>query len=300
MWTRQGYADMRCFLSDCRKHGRSNCHLEAYKKWKTFDATERVDILFSRARREEVQRHNEQVRQNRETLKTITKAILFLSKQELAFRCHDESRDGLNKGNYWELLECFAKFDSVFERRLHRELTEGERVHSGVVTGVSSEIKNYFIECIGSVIQDQIDKEIENCRFLSIQVDETTDVSTKEQLSVIIRLDRGGELVERCLKQFDVNSDRSAVAISDVVRSILSRYGESLTEKLIMQTYDGASVMSGQIGGLKTLMHQEYPFAFFFHCAAHRLNLFLCQSASTLPSVKFFLQISVHLVLHQS
>ena len=27
------------------------------------------------------------------------------------------------------------------------------------------------------VIQDHIDKEIENCRFLSIQVDETTDVS---------------------------------------------------------------------------------------------------------------------------
>ena len=50
--------------------------------------------------REEVQLHNEQVRQNRETLKTITKAILFLSKQELAFRCHDESRGGLNKGNY--------------------------------------------------------------------------------------------------------------------------------------------------------------------------------------------------------
>ena len=39
-----------------------------------------------------------------------------------------------------ELLECFATFDSVFERRFHRELTEGERVHSGVFTGVSSEI----------------------------------------------------------------------------------------------------------------------------------------------------------------
>jgi len=59
-----------------------------------------------------------------------------------------------------------------------------------------------------------------------------------------------------------------------------------LKEKLIMQTYDGASVMSGQIGGLQTLICQEYPFAFFFHCAAHRLNLVLCQSASTLPSVK--------------
>ena len=125
--------------------------------------TERVDILFSRARREEVQCHNEQVRQNRETLKTISEAVSFLSKQELAFRSHDESANSLNKGNYRELLECFAKFDSVFERRLHMELTEGERVHSGVFTGVSSEIQNDLIECIDSVIQDQIDKEIENC-----------------------------------------------------------------------------------------------------------------------------------------
>ena len=59
-------------------------------------------------------------------------------------------------------------------------MTEGERVHSGVFTGVSSEVQTGLIECIDSVTQDQIDKEIENCRFLSSQVDETTDVSTKE------------------------------------------------------------------------------------------------------------------------
>ena len=66
-------------------------------------------------------------------------------------------------------LECFAKFGSVFERRLHRELTEGERVHYGDFTGVSSEIQNNLIECIESVIQDQIDKEIENCRISLIK-----------------------------------------------------------------------------------------------------------------------------------
>ena len=93
-----------------------------------------------------MQRHNEQVRQNRETLKTISESVLFLSKQELAFSGHDESSDNLNKGNYRELQECFAKFDSIFERRLHRELPEGERVQSGVFTGVSSEIQNYLIE----------------------------------------------------------------------------------------------------------------------------------------------------------
>ena len=120
---------------------------------------------------------------------------------------------------------------------------------------------------------------------MSIQVDETTHVSTKEQLSVIIRLDRGGEIVERFLKLFDISSDKSTVAISDVVRSIHSRFEES---SRILQAYDGSSIISGQIGGLQTFIRQEYPFAFFFHCAAHRLNLVLCQSASNLPSVKVY------------
>ena len=48
-------------------------------------------------------------------LKNITKAALYLSRQELAFRGHDESSDSLNKGNYRELLESFAKMDSVFK-----------------------------------------------------------------------------------------------------------------------------------------------------------------------------------------
>ena len=97
--------------------------MNAYKTWQTFAQSDRVDVMLSQARREEIRRHNEQVRQTREILKLLTDAVLYLSKQELPFRGHDESRDSLNKGNYQELLECFGKFDSVFKRRLHGRLT---------------------------------------------------------------------------------------------------------------------------------------------------------------------------------
>ena len=287
-WTETGNTNMQGFLSDCRKHEKANAHMEAYKMWRTFDVTERVDVLFSRARREEAERHNEEVRQNREMLNTLSEAVLFLAKQEVAFRGHDESSSSLNKGNYRELLALIGKFDSVFERRLHGRLEAFERGHVGSFTGVSADIQNDLIECIDSVIQDQIDTEIQNCTFLSIQLDETTDVSTKEQLSAIIRLDKKGEIVERFLKFSDVSTDRTAPAITLIVNKILSKYGESLKEKLIMQTYDGATVMSGHIAGVQALVRQEYPFAFFFHCAAHRLNLVLCQSASSISSVKVF------------
>ena len=72
-WTETGYTNMQGFLSDCKKYEKASAHLGAYKMWKTFDVTERVDVSFSQARREEMEHHNEEVKQNREMLKTCQK-----------------------------------------------------------------------------------------------------------------------------------------------------------------------------------------------------------------------------------
>ena len=52
-------------------------------------------------------------------------------------------------------------------------------------------------------------------------------------------------------------------------------------------------MISGSIFGASTLLREDYPFAHFFHCAAHRLNLVLCQLASSILVKVFFLQISL-------
>nr|XP_046862502.1 zinc finger MYM-type protein 1-like [Xenia sp. Carnegie-2017] len=145
-WTQTGFKNMKNFLSD--------------------------------SIREEIQRHNEEVRQNREMLKTITEAVLYLSRQELAFRGHDESSGSMNRGNYRELIESFANLDSVFERRLHGRLAETHLAGGGRFTGVSPDIQNDLIDCLDKIIEDGTLKEIDCCTFLSVQVDEATDVST--------------------------------------------------------------------------------------------------------------------------
>ena len=99
-------------------------------------------------------------------------------------------------------------------------------------------------------------------------------MSTKEKLSIIVRLDSGINIVERLLKCVDVSTDRTAATLIGVIKGILDQHTGITNNKLIMQTYDGASVMSGHISGVQTLMCQWYPFAYFVHCAAHRLNLF--------------------------
>ena len=104
-------------------------------------------------------------------LKNIVNAVLYLGRQEMAFRGHDESSTSLNQGNYRELYKSFGEIDSVFDRRLHGRLQEAERCESGgVFTGVSSDVQNDIIECIDSVIEDQINKEVSECQFFSTQV----------------------------------------------------------------------------------------------------------------------------------
>ena len=153
---------------------------------------------------------------------------------------------------------------------MHGRLADSERGAPSCFTGVSSHIQNDIIVCIDSIIEDQIVQEIKNCTFLSIQIDEATDVSAKEQLSIIIRLDSNGDFVERLLRFVDVSADRTAASISRAVKSILEPHSDIINNKLIMQTYDGTSVMSSHLNGVQALICQEYPFAYFVNCAAHR------------------------------
>ena len=198
-FTKTGFKNMKGFLSDCKKHEKAKLHMSAYKIWKTYGSGPRVDSLISQARHDEIQRHNEEVSQNREMLKTITETVLYFSRQKLAFRGHDESNESLKRGNYRELLECFGKMDSVIGRRLHGRLAETRLIGGGQFTGVSPDIQNDLINCLDMIIEDEILKEIDNSTFLSVEVDETSDVSTKEQLSMIVRLDKGCDIIERQL-----------------------------------------------------------------------------------------------------
>ena len=95
------------------------------------------------------------------------------------------------------------------------------------------------------------------------------NVSTDEQLSIIVWLDSGSDIVERFLKFVDVSTDITAATLTGVIKCILNQHKCITDNKLIMQTYDGASVMSGHIGGVQALICQQYAFAYFVHCAVH-------------------------------
>ncbi|KAJ4426289.1 hypothetical protein ANN_27101 [Periplaneta americana] len=83
-----------------------------------------------------------------------------------------------NKGNYLEILDMLAQEEQFVREKL--ESISGFK-------GTSSEIKNELIECATLVVKETIQKELDLAEFVSVQADETLDVSCKSQMSVIFR-----------------------------------------------------------------------------------------------------------------
>ncbi|KAL6223044.1 hypothetical protein ACLB2K_006434 [Fragaria x ananassa] len=62
--------------------------------------------------------------------------------------------------------------------------------------------------------------------------------------------------------------------LKKAIDALFSKHGLSIT-RLRGQGYDGASNMSGEFNGLKTLILKENSSAFYIHCFAHQLQLAL-------------------------
>lgn len=144
-----------------------------------------------------------------------------------------------------------------------------------------------MVEVIKDVINEHIQLEIEQSPFISVQADETLDVSCKCQMSIIFRLCVKERIEERFVGFFDVSRDKSARGLADVVLNVIEKW--NVKNKLISQTYDGASVMAGREGGLQHYVKEKCPNAIFVHCYAHQLNLVLLHGAKYIKHVKLFI-----------
>ncbi|CAH1100888.1 unnamed protein product [Psylliodes chrysocephalus] len=57
---------------------------------------------------------------------------------------------------------------------------------------------------------------------------------------------------------------------------------------LVAQSYDGAAVMAGHLGGLQARVKEKFKHAIFVHCIANRPNLVLSQSMDNIEDCKVF------------
>ncbi|XP_031285498.1 zinc finger MYM-type protein 1-like [Pistacia vera] len=189
------------------------------------------------------------------TTKAETQLKKFLLRQGLAFRGHDETKDSKNQASV---------------------------IQKDIVNAAANETTKAII----SDLRDDI---------FSILIDESRDVSIKEQMAIAIRyVDKKGHVLERFLGIVHV-SDTTTVSLKMTLESLFCQHGLSLS-RLCGQGYDGASNMQREFNGLKSLILRENEYAYYVHCFAHQLQLTLVAVAKNHISIASFFSLVTNLI----
>ncbi|CAN1158047.1 Zinc finger MYM-type protein 1 [Linum perenne] len=205
-------------------------------------------------------------KEHRIRLEASFKCINWLLKHGLPFRGHDESEESNNRGLFLSLLEFYASDiehvkSVVLENAPKNQQMTSPDIQKDIVHALAIETTKLITTDIGD-------------NFFAILADESRDVSVKEQMGVVLRyVDGKGCVIERFLGISHVR-DTKAMSLKTAIESMLMKNGLSIS-RVRGQGYDGASNMKREINGLKTLILEESPSAYYIHCFAHRLQLTL-------------------------
>lgn len=187
-----------------------------------------------------------------------------LLKQGLPFRGHDESKDSYNKGNFLEFRDMLEEHDHALGKAVGK-------YGAGNSLMTSSDIQKDIVECFAKEILHSIMEELGHDVFCLL-VDESRDVSYKEQMAVVLRyVDKCGFVKERFIEVVHVKETTSSY-LKAAIDSLFASFKLSL-KQVRGQGYDGASNMRGEFNGLKSLIMRESSSAYYVHCFAHQLQL---------------------------
>jgi hypothetical protein len=216
----------------------------------------------------------------RTRLNASVDCVRFLQKQGLAFRGHDESKGSSNQGNFLELLWFLAKHNEEIDKVV---LDNAPENHQMIAPHIQRDIAN----AAASETLDALLKDLGNLSF-AILIDESRDISIKEQLTIVLRyVDKRGHVIKRFLGITHV-CNTPAVELKKTIDSVLSKHNLSIS-RLRGQGYDRASNMQGELNGLKTLILNDNSSAYYVHYFAHQLQLTLVAVAKNhIQIVTFF------------
>lgn len=217
----------------------------------------------------------ENIRENRSILKHIIKAIIYLTKQGLALRGHDESANSRNRGNFLELLTLIGEYSPEVKAHIEKQ------AKTSYISPVSQNelIKVIGVDCIRAAIVEEINK----ARFFSIIADEASS-SCQEYLSLTIRY----VSADNTIKEEFVNFHRVGRCTGQLLGlQILERVDAIGLDirNCRGQGYDGAAAMSSDEVGVMSVIKERAPNAIYLHCASHCLNLVIT-SACKITSIR--------------
>ena len=154
------------------------------------------------------------------------------------------------------------------------------------MTYSSKAIQNEIIAIFGAIITEKIITHVKNAPFFTVIADEIQDVTSTEQLSVVLRTQRSGEFSteERFLAFKELHCEMTGEAIATTILTALKSLGLDC-DYLHGQGHDGSGSMAGSVRGASSCITQQHPLAVYVYCFSHTLNLAIANSC-TIPLVR--------------
>jgi hypothetical protein len=229
-----------------------------------------------------------QINDNQYYILSVFDVVQFLVMNEMPFRGDRETEaervnpsDSFSSGKFLNLFAYTIKKDEKL-RAIIPTLPENAKY-------TSPEIQNEVIEMMAEMALQQIVSEIKSsdADCYTIKCDGTRDKNNVENMSLVVRYVKDGAAKERLIEMTQLDH-LHADYISDVILTRLKDVGLD-PNRILSQCYDGASVMSGKLGGVQAKLQEkvgkEIPYV---HCFNHQLHLVIVHALEVDIEVKQF------------
>ncbi|XP_019250998.1 PREDICTED: zinc finger MYM-type protein 1-like [Nicotiana attenuata] len=174
--------------------------------------------------------------EHRVRLNASIDVIRYLLKEGISLRGHDESITSTRRGHFLDLLKWYADRKECVKNVVLEKAPKNNTMTS---PDIQKDIVNSCAkETVKAIIEDL------NWNFFGILVDESKDVSHKEQIALVLRyVNKEGELIERFLglvhvkvvakKHHDVNN------FFDILANVLNVVGGSYKRREMLRDDQG-------------------------------------------------------------
>uniref|UniRef100_A0AAQ4PYZ4 TTF-type domain-containing protein n=2 Tax=Gasterosteus aculeatus aculeatus TaxID=481459 RepID=A0AAQ4PYZ4_GASAC len=221
----------------------------------------------------------------REVLTRLTAIVQSLAVRNLALRGHTETLFTPSNGHFLKEVELMAMFDPIMKEHLHR-VERGTSQNSYL----GHHVQNELIELLSSQIISAIVDDIKQAKFFSVILDCTPDISHIEQLSVVIRVVSLMEKphVMEHFRGFLEAEESTGQNLASMILTKLEDLGIPFQD-CRGQSYDNGANMRGKNKGVQARLFEKNPRALFVPCAAHTLNLVVCDAAKrSVDAISYF------------
>lgn len=248
-----------------------------------------MSIWFEKEKRQEMGSsvfsmiNSDVLTRHRYYIKSIAEVIQFLTINELALRGTYDIEEHQEKSLFRNLFEYTVQKDE--------KLADCIKNIPSNATYLSPDIQNDIIQIMADIVTENIVEDIKNADvpWFTILEDGTRDKNNRENIAIGVRYVINGKAKESILA-IKTCTSLDAKTFTDLTLKVLDSCDLD-TSKILSQCYDGAAVMSGEKGGVQTLLqkrlNRKIPYV---HCCNHRLHLVIIKSINEVTEVKQFFE----------